>query len=41
MLRKVIKRMKPAEVALVECRDNEMFQYGQDYDELKQLLKFT
>ena len=32
LLRKAIKRMKPAEIALVECRDKELFQYGADYD---------
>lgn len=40
MLKKVIKRMKPAEIAFVECRDKELFQFGQDYEEMKQLLKF-
>jgi hypothetical protein len=41
LLRKAIKRMKPAEIALVEGRDKELFQYGADYDELKALLGFT
>jgi hypothetical protein len=41
LLRKTIKRMKPAEIALVECRDKELFQYGCDYDELKALIGFT
>ena len=31
MLKKTIKRMKPAEVAMVECRDMDMFLYGSDF----------
>jgi hypothetical protein len=41
LLRKAIKRMKPAEIALVEGRDKDLFQYGSDYEEVKALLGFT
>jgi hypothetical protein len=39
MLKQAIQRMKPAEVAEVECRDNEMFQYGTDFEDYKKYLK--
>lgn len=39
MLKEAIKRMKPAEVAEIECRNKEMFQYGTDFEEYKALLK--
>jgi hypothetical protein len=32
MLKNSIKRMKPAEIAEIECRDLTMFTYGQDYE---------
>ena len=31
MLKESIKRMKPAEIAEIECRDNSMFTFGSDY----------
>lgn len=39
MLKEAIKRMKPAEVAEIECRNGEMFTYGTDYEEYKLHLK--
>lgn len=32
MLKRVFYRMKPAEIAEVECRDPELFSFGQDFE---------
>lgn len=32
MLKQAIKRMKPAEIAEVECRDVSLFEFGSDYE---------
>lgn len=39
MLREAIKRMKPAEVAEIECRNSDMFRYGSDFEDYKAWLK--
>lgn len=35
MLKQAIKRMKPAEIAEIECRDKELFQNGHDFEDYK------
>ena len=37
MLKASMKRMKPAEIAEIECRDMDLFRYGLDYEELSTL----
>ena len=37
LLKIAIKRMKPAEVAEVQCRDKSLFTYGTDFKQYKQL----
>lgn len=39
MLKEAIQRMKPAEVAEIECRDREMFEYGSDFEDYKHYMK--